>query len=61
MDSSFSSVQVLLQASVKRDLRCIPELIYAIEQFEKELIKLGKKIKVIYFLVQPPHVNHMTP
>ncbi|XP_065883264.1 Fanconi anemia group I protein-like isoform X2 [Dysidea avara] len=33
------------KSSVKRDLRCIPELIYAIEQFEKELIKLGKKIK----------------
>ena len=27
-------------------MRCIPELIYAIEQFEKELIKLGKKTKV---------------
>jgi len=40
-------VQAVSQASVKRDLRCIPELIYAIEQFEKELIKLGKKIKVI--------------
>ncbi|XP_065883350.1 Fanconi anemia group I protein-like [Dysidea avara] len=26
-------------------MRCIPELIYAIEQFEKELIKLGKKTK----------------
>ena len=31
---------------MKRDLRFIPELIYAIEQFEKELIKLSKKTKV---------------
>ena len=29
-------------------MRFIPELIYAIEQFEKELIKLGKKTKVIW-------------
>ena len=42
-----------IQASVRRDARSVPNLIYAIEQLEKFLIKLDKKAKVIMILGYP--------
>lgn len=38
----------ILQAKVLRETKPIPNLIYAIEQYEKFLIHLSKKSKVIF-------------
>ena len=35
-----------MQAKVRQETRSFPSLIYAIEEFEKLLIQLGKKAKV---------------
>ena len=39
-------VILYLQTSIRREIRSVPNLIYAIEQLEKFLIKLDKKAKV---------------
>ena len=37
-----------LQAKVMKEVKSIPNLIYAIEQYERYLIQLSKKSKVIH-------------
>ena len=44
------------QARIRRETRSFPSLIFAMEQFEKLLIQLGKKAKVRFMCV-PAHVS----
>ena len=42
---------LLMKSKVLRETRCIPQLIFEMEQYEKFVIELSKKSKVRYLIM----------